>query len=70
MGDLGNITANSAGRATMDRLDTVVTLDGDDSILGRGVIVHEGSDDFTTQPTGAAGARLGCGVIGVGNDAG
>ena len=70
VGDLGNITANAAGRATMDRVDTVVTLEGENSIIGRGVIVHEGRDDFTTQPTGAAGSRLGCGVIGVRNTSG
>jgi Cu-Zn family superoxide dismutase len=70
VGDLGNITANANGNATMNRLDAVVTLQGDNSILGRGVIVHAGADDFTTQPTGAAGARLGCGVIGVHNASG
>lgn len=67
VGDLGNITANASGHATMNRLDAVVTLQGDHTILGRGVIVHAGADDFTTQPTGAAGARVGCGVIGVQN---
>ena len=69
-GDLGNITANANGHASMNRLDEVVTLQGDHSILGRGVIVHAGADDFTTQPTGAAGARVGCGVIGVHNASG
>ena len=70
VGDLGNITADANGHATMNRLDEVVTLQGDHSILGRGVIVHAGADDFTTQPTGAAGARVGCGVIGVHNASG
>lgn len=70
VGDLGNITANAAGRATMDRVDAVVTLEGDHSVLGRSVIVHADRDDFTTQPTGNAGARLGCGVIGVGKSGG
>ena len=30
---------------------------------GDRVIVHAGADDFTSQPTGAAGGRIGCGVI-------
>lgn len=70
VGDLGNITANSAGRATMDRLDAVIALEGDNNILGRAVIVHADPDDFTSQPTGNAGARIGCGVIGVQNTSG
>jgi Cu-Zn family superoxide dismutase len=65
VGDLGNITANENGVATLDRNDTHLSLDGPNSILGRGVIIHAGADDLTSQPTGAAGARLGIGVIGV-----
>ncbi|NNF81525.1 MAG: superoxide dismutase family protein, partial [Flavobacteriaceae bacterium] len=29
----------------------------------KAIIIHEGSDDFTTQPTGAAGGRVSCGGI-------
>lgn len=32
-------------------------------ILGLTVIVHANPDDFTTQPSGNAGAKIGCGVI-------
>ncbi|MEG1560688.1 MAG: superoxide dismutase family protein [Clostridia bacterium] len=32
-------------------------------IIGRAVIIHERRDDFTTQPSGDSGARIGCGVI-------
>jgi Cu-Zn family superoxide dismutase len=32
-------------------------------IVGKGIIVHAGADDFTSQPSGAAGARIGCGAI-------
>lgn len=65
-GDLGNITADDTGHATYDRVDTVIRLNGPDSILGRSIIIHAGADDLVSQPTGAAGARLGCAVIGAG----
>ncbi len=65
VGDLGNLTADAQGRASYERTDTQVSLTGAHSILGRGVIVHAQPDDFATQPTGAAGARLACGVIGI-----
>jgi len=64
-GDSDNITAGDEGVATVDTLLQGVTL-GDATgtdILGRGVIVHADPDDYTTQPTGNAGARLACGII-------
>ncbi len=64
-GDFGNITADSSGTAVMEWIDPVISLDGPNSIIGRAVIIHAGEDDLKTQPTGAAGARVACGVIGV-----
>ena len=32
-------------------------------IIGRTVILHDGPDDFTTQPSGAAGEKIACGII-------
>jgi Cu-Zn family superoxide dismutase len=64
-GDLGNITAGSDGVARLDHTDPRADLEGPHGVLGRGVIVHVSADDFTTQPTGNAGGRLACGVIGV-----
>ncbi len=32
-------------------------------ILDRAVIIHSGPDDFTTQPSGNAGAKIACGTI-------
>ncbi|WP_234567190.1 superoxide dismutase family protein [Rhodohalobacter sp. 614A] len=64
MGDLGNLPVDAQGTASADFIDTHVELS---SILGRGMILHAGEDDLTSQPTGAAGARLACGVIGIAN---
>ena len=65
IGDLGNIEADKDGKAHLDYVDHMLTLEDVNSIIGRSVIVHEKEDDLKTQPTGAAGARLACGVIGV-----
>jgi Cu-Zn family superoxide dismutase len=43
----------------------MISLEGADSIVGHGVIVHASADDLKTQPTGNAGARVACGAIGV-----
>ena len=64
-GDFGNLEADASGKAHYERVDTTISLDGADSIVGHGVIVHEKADDLKTQPTGNAGARVACGVIGV-----
>ncbi|MCI6012589.1 MAG: superoxide dismutase family protein [Firmicutes bacterium] len=34
-----------------------------DDVIGRTVIVHGNPDDFTTQPSGNAGEKIGCGII-------
>jgi Cu-Zn family superoxide dismutase len=64
-GDLGNIEADANGKAHLEVTDKLMKLSGDSSIVGRAVIVHEKTDDLKTQPTGDAGGRLACGVIGV-----
>jgi len=67
VGDLGNIEANENGRASLLKIyiDPNLTLNGPNSIIGRAVIVHSGEDDLTSQPTGNAGSRVACGVIGI-----
>jgi len=65
VGDLGNITAGADGTAHLELTDTLLAFEGPHSIIGRGIIVHAGEDDFVTQPTGNAGARVACGVIGI-----
>src|SRR4030095_3344404 len=64
-GDLGNVEADASGNAHLEWSDKVMKLSGADSIVGHAVIVHEKADDLKTQPTGNAGGRLACGVIGV-----
>jgi Cu-Zn family superoxide dismutase len=65
VGDLGNVTADADGNITLDLLDARMSLNGPHSIVGRGLILHANPDDFKTQPTGNAGGRIACGVIGV-----
>ncbi|MFI5332700.1 MAG: superoxide dismutase family protein [Candidatus Babeliales bacterium] len=65
VGDLGNIKADELGNARLDVIDTVITLNGPQSIIGRSVIIHEKADDGKTQPTGNAGKRVACGVVGI-----
>jgi len=65
MGDLGNVIADDSGVAKMDVVLAGLQLEGPDMIVGRSVIVHADADDMQTQPTGGAGARLACGVIGI-----
>ncbi|MEM6785018.1 MAG: superoxide dismutase family protein [Bacteroidota bacterium] len=62
-GDLGNIEADANGLAEGAFADTVLRLDGETSIVGKAFIVHAGEDDLSSQPSGAAGARVGCGII-------
>ena len=65
VGDLGNITADKKGVAFIDIKDSSVKLHGKHSVVGRAFIVHADKDDLSSQPSGAAGKRVACGVIGV-----
>jgi len=65
-GDMGNIEADENGKAHMEYTDKNISFEGAASIIGRSVIVHKDEDDLKTQPTGNAGARVACGVIGIG----
>jgi Cu-Zn family superoxide dismutase len=66
-GDIGNFLANEDGSAEVSfETDAWCIGCGDPNrdILGKAVIVHQGIDDFTSQPSGAAGARISCtGII-------
>ena len=63
-GDMPNLKADAKGRIRLvTELDIITLTPGPASIIGRAVIVHADPDDYKTQPTGNAGARLACGVI-------
>ncbi len=66
-GDIGNFIADEEGNATVEFSTDLWCIGCEDSsrnILGKAVIVHQGVDDFISQPSGAAGARVSCtGII-------
>ena len=63
-GDMPALKAEMNGQATLEAdLDQMTVTPGPGSVVGRGLIVHADPDDYKTQPTGNAGARIACGVI-------
>ena len=64
-GDLGNVmvSAQAGGVARGSIADSVLAFGGPTDVVGKAVIVHAGPDDLASQPSGDAGARVGCGVI-------
>ncbi|KAJ7784497.1 superoxide dismutase [Mycena metata] len=71
VGDLGNIKTDEVGSASFQFEDSLISLNGPLSIVGRAVVLHAGTDDLgrgndaESLKTGNAGARAACGVIGL-----
>ena len=65
VGDIGNVKLDKDGKGKLSLETDLWTLGGtpQKNILSKALIVHGGVDDYTTQPTGNAGSRIGCGVI-------
>jgi Cu-Zn family superoxide dismutase len=65
LGDIGNITVGEDGTGSIELTTDLweIGTGSDIDVVGRGIIVHADADDFTSQPSGNAGARIGCGVI-------
>lgn len=69
VGDLGNLLADQSGLAIYKAELAGLSLGtGEDSIVGRAVVVHQNPDDLYSQPAGNAGPRVGCGLISLSPD--
>ena len=67
-GDLPNVHVAEGGMLAVEYFTDAVSLeDGAEGTLfpegGTAVVIHEGADDYETDPAGDAGARIACGVI-------
>ncbi len=64
-GNLGNIKTNSKGIALFNLFVPNLNLyaKNNNSVLSKALIVRSNEDDYKTQPDGASGARIVCGVI-------
>ena len=64
-GDIVNLTVGEDGVGKIDMDVDGWTIGGaeESSILNKAIIIHADPDDFKTQPSGAAGSRIACGVI-------
>lgn len=74
VGDLGNLKTDERGSTYLAMTDKLIRLFGDDSVLGRSCVVHEGKDDLgrgefaDSKTTGHSGARVACGIIGLSSE--
>jgi len=67
-GDMPNLHIPQSGDLTIEVLNAAVTLDkGKPNSLfdadGSALVIHAGTDDYKTDPTGDAGGRIACGVV-------
>ena len=67
-GDMPNLHIPQSGDLTVEVLNTGIALEKGkpNSVFdsdGSAIVVHAGSDDYKTDPTGEAGGRIACGVI-------
>jgi Cu-Zn family superoxide dismutase len=66
-GDLPNVHVDENGVLAVEYFTDAVTLGGGETTLfdadGSSIVIHEGPDDYHTDPTGHAGARIACAVV-------
>ncbi len=64
VGDMPNIAVPASGMLEIEVMNTRLKLDSslfDDD--GAAIVIHAGADDYKSDPAGAAGPRIACGVI-------
>jgi superoxide dismutase, Cu-Zn family len=67
-GDMTNLHIPTSGELTVEVVNDKITLDKGkpNSVFhpdGTAIVIHEGKDDYRTDPSGNAGGRAACGVI-------
>lgn len=67
-GDMNNVTAGDDGTVKISVVNSLVTLNAPANGTlfdadGSAIVFHAGPDDYSSQPSGAAGGRVACGVI-------
>jgi superoxide dismutase, Cu-Zn family len=66
-GDMPNIHVPDSGALEIEIFNTAITFhDGDGALFdddGSAIMIHDGADDYESQPAGDAGSRIACGVI-------
>uniref|UniRef100_A0A914CBU5 Superoxide dismutase copper/zinc binding domain-containing protein n=1 Tax=Acrobeloides nanus TaxID=290746 RepID=A0A914CBU5_9BILA len=60
-GNIGPVMANSNGVAYVNLQSSLLTFNGQNSVIGRGLMVHE----IVSNPNDFPGTPFGCGVIGI-----
>jgi len=65
-GDMPNIHVPDSGTLKLEVLNPFVSLSGKNALLdddGSAIVIHEGADDYASDPAGHAGGRLACAVV-------
>lgn len=67
-GDMPNLHIPQSGDLTVEVVNAAITLEKGkpNSVFdadGSAMVIHAGSDDYKTDPTGEAGGRIACGVV-------
>jgi superoxide dismutase, Cu-Zn family len=68
-GDMPNLHVPASASLDLEVVNAAITLEKDkpNSVFhpgGTAIVIHAGKDDYTSDPTGNAGGRIICGVIG------